>query len=301
MNKNITNETLIPEIETFIKTYATLADERYSLPLALWILGTHSHMEFDTFPYIVITSATKRSGKTRLSEIMSFAVANPRNFAAVGPSQVFRSIRDEHPTLVFDEAERLSRDGATDMRAILNVGYRKGQSVPRTVGQEIVEFPTYCPKIFILIGDVTDTLRDRAIVIEMRRAEARARFVFNDVKDAGAVLRGQCSYWVKSNLKNIEDAFREHSGLSFLEDREEEIWTPLFVLCSLICPARMKELSMIAADMSADKTIKGRRYTQLAQEEDKAMEESYRNRLLVDLYGVMVTNGKVLRSAAAIE
>lgn len=96
-------------------------------------------------------------------------------------------------------------------------------------------YETYCPKAFALIGDVHDTLRDRSIVVEMRRGEPARRFVYAAAKEEGAALRERLSAALSSQVEEIDVAVRGFEGLKFLFDRDEEIWSPLFILCRLIC------------------------------------------------------------------
>lgn len=292
---------IIRDLETFIDKYVTLNDPHYKLPLALWIIGTYCYPEFDAYPYMVITSATKRSGKTRLSELISFTCSNPRNFAAMTGPTLFHSIESENPTLIVDEAEKLSSQGATDMRAVLNVGYRKGQTIPRAYGGKLKEFKTYCPKVFILIGDVFETLQDRSIIVTMKRAEPRARFVYQIAKDEGAGLRERISGAVKLALPAISEAFIESKGLPFLMDRDEEIWTALFSIAKVWCPRRLDDLKVSAVDMATEKTQERRRYVDNSEAEAEAANEEYGKRLLLDLLAAFVGHGHVLSTAKAIE
>lgn len=292
---------IVQQIESYIQDYVTLAEPHYALPLALWTIGTFCFPEFDAFPYLVITSPTKRSGKTRLSEMISFCGSNPRNFAALTAAALFRCIENEKPTLVFDEAETLSSESASTMRAVLNVGYRRGQTVPRVVPGGIKEFPTYCPKIFILIGDVYDTLRDRSMVITMKRAETRKRFTFEAVKEEGKLLRELIDTEVKANIGNIQRAFETHKGLPFLMDRDEEIWTSLFCLAEVFCKSRMTELQAAASDMAAEKTGEFKKYIDLKAAEDAATDDEYAKRALTDLFSLFVVSGRVIRTETAID
>ena len=295
---------IVKDIESYIEKYVVLLDNGYLFPLALWIMGTFCFPEFDAFPYLVITSATKRSGKTRLMELISFACSNPRNFAAITGPTLFRTIDQEKPALMIDEAESLSSQGATDMRAILNVGYRKGQTIPRMQGMSVKEFNTYCPKVFVLIGDVYDTLRDRSIVVTMRRGEPRERFMFQVAKEEGAELRERAAAHVKDNTAAIAQAFIDSKGLPFLMDRDEEIWTSLFCMAAIFCPERIEELKRSAVDMATEKTQEARRYVTLEnkqQEEKASMELEYGKRLLLDLYSVFTKHQHVMSTVGAIE
>jgi hypothetical protein len=292
---------LIQRIETYIDKYVSLADRSYLLPLALWTIGTHAYLNFDAFPYLVITSLTKRSGKTRCSEIVSFLSANARNTSALTGPSLFRTIEKDKPTLIFDEAETLSSEAASVQRSVLNVGYRKGQTVGRVVGSDVQYFETYCPKVFVLIGDVYDTLKDRSIILPMQRAEPKARFLFSVATEEGEELRENISVTVKANLDKITERYKGHKGLSFLTDRDEEIWTPLFVLCQVFCPTRLHELEQAAADMSTEKTADSKRYIKLKDQEGKAVEEEYSEKLLLDLYSLFMDGSRVIATDRAIE
>lgn len=295
-------KTLVTRIEHYITDYVALLDPAYSLPIALWILGTFCFEHFDAYPYLVITSATKRSGKTRLKEMISFACSNPLDFAAMTGATMFRAIEQKKkPTILFDEAEKLNSEAASTMRSVLNVGYRKGQKVPRTIGTRLIHFDTYCPKAFVLIGDVYDTLRDRSIIIPMRRAEPVKRFTFDAVMSEGEELRRACQDAVKAQKNAITETFQEHDGLPFLMDRDEEIWTSIFVLCSIFAPERIPELQRTAVDMATEKTADARRYINLEADEDGARDDEYRKRLLLDLHGLFVAGGfKAITSQDAL-
>lgn len=273
---------LIAEVESYIRSYVTLAETSYALVIALWAVATFIWTAFDAFPYLVVTSATKRSGKTRLLELISFVASNSRLFTDISPAALYRTIHFEKPTLLLDEAEMFS-SAKSEYRSLLNTGYRRGQTVKRHDG----EYETYCPKAFALIGDVHDTLRDRSVVIEMRRGEAARRFVYAIAKEEGATLREMINATVSLKAEEITDAVRKFEGLSFLTDRDEEIWSPLFILCRLICPDRIDELTRAAADISAAKTAKARRYSELGDQEDMMQEEEYAVRLLRDMLHVI--------------
>jgi len=283
---------LIGELESYIRSYVTLA-ETSTLVIALWAVATYTWTGFDAFPYLVVTSATKRSGKTRLLELMSFVASNSRLVANISPAALYRTISADKPTLLIDEAEMFS-SAKSEFRSLLNTGYRRGQTVKRHDG----DYETYCPKAFALIGDVHDTLRDRSIVIQMRRGEPARRFVYAAAKEEGAALREMINATVSSKAEEIAQAVRSFEGLSFLTDRDEEIWSPLFILCRLICPDRIDELTRAAADLSAAKTAKARRHSELGDEEDRMQEEEYAVRLLKDMLHVICDQKQITTQEA---
>lgn len=293
---------LLASIQAYIERYVTFTNPDYSYVAALWAAGTFLFprpvkeqdgsysipaVTFDAFPYLVITSDTKRSGKTRFSEVLSFLSSRPRNFAGASAAAVFRSIRNECPTMFNDEAELLAGENASTLREVLNTGYRRGQSIARADGtDEVKEWVTYCAKVFILIGDVYDTLRDRSIVVRMQRGEAKTRFVYDKARQEGAELRDRLEATVRAHRDSIADAYTTHAGLTFLSDRDEEIWLPLFAVCAILAPHRITELQRIAVDMATEKTSPARRYTNLQGAEAAAEDDEYSRRLLQDLASI---------------
>jgi hypothetical protein len=112
----------LEELEQHFKRHAVLSPGM-PLVLALWSLATHLFKQFDCFPYLAITSPTKRCGKTRIAELLGFVCANPLRTVGITSAALFRTIEDKHPTLLIDEAEVLrGRDErATALREVLNV------------------------------------------------------------------------------------------------------------------------------------------------------------------------------------
>lgn len=300
--------TLLQSLRDYITQYVTFPDPQgYATIASLWAIGTYLWPYFDAFPYLVITSDTKRSGKTRCAELMSFVCANPYNMAGMTAATMYRIIRDEKPTVFVDEAETLSSEAASMMRAVLNVGYRRGQTIPRTgEGGKVEQWPAYCPKAFILIGDVYDTLRDRSIILRMRRAEASRRFLYDAAKAEGNDLGERIQALMDDVRGAIVERYTRHPGLPFLQDRDEEIWTPLFAICEVVAPAEVDTLTRIVADMAAEKTAPARRLTNLQEKaslekaERDALDDEYATRLLRDLASI-INGHAVLPSQKALE
>lgn len=296
----------------YLRKYVIFPNTDAEFAVALWIAATFHWPQFDAFPYLVITSATKRSGKTRLGiDLCGFTASNARAYTALTPATVFKSIRDEHPTLLFDEAEKLSNSSDMTMRQVLNAGYRKGGNVPRLDAESetgITEWPVYCPKLFVLIGDVNDTLRDRSIVLWMRRAregELQTRFIYRVAQDEGRAIQEDLADVAGEIAGAVLNAY-ETLALPFLPDRDEEIWLPLFAVCHAYAPERERELRRIAVDLSADKTRDAAYFRELEGVESDVEADEYRRRLLRDLAAVMdghrvMFTADVIRALRAIE
>lgn len=252
---------LIESLEQHFQRYAALAPG-LPLVLALWSVATQLHDGFDCFPYLAITSPTKRCGKTRTAELLEFVCANPLRTVGISVAALFRVISKKKRTLLIDEAESLrGRDErASALREILNAGYKKGQKVIRCEGgngksYQTREFETFCPKVLILIGTLPDTLADRCIPIQMKRrtSEQLGRFRFAKVKKEAGPLHARAKRWANQNRSAVERWY-EVNDVTCLEDREAELWLPLFAVCAMAAPDRLPELRGIALKISGAKS-----------------------------------------------
>jgi Protein of unknown function (DUF3631) len=256
---------IVSGLESTFRKYVAL-DGGLSLVLALWAFATHLFDCFDAFSYLAITSPTKQCGKTRLAEVLELLSCGALRTAAASPAAVFRTIQartleDRTVTFIMDEAELLGTksERADQLREILNAGYRRGQSVfrvERATGEkfEVKEFNVYCPKVLVLIGRLTDTLADRCIPISMRRrraSEQLSRFFFSRAQYHARPVLKELEKWVKENRASVKRHARR--DLEFLQDREAELWLPLFAVCQVAAPERLAELKRVALHISRGK------------------------------------------------
>jgi hypothetical protein len=258
-------DSLLAALEEYFKKYLAL-DAGLPLVLALWSLATHLFDCFDAFPYLAITSPTKRCGKTRLAEIVEMLGCNGERLVGATAATIFRTIQSHEleggtVTLIMDEAEVLGTksDRSEALREILNAGYRKGQSVPRCERNsqgtfEVQHFSVYCPKVIVLIGNLSDTLADRCIPIAMRRrkpGEQVERFFYRDAMRKTRYIRKESERWAKASRRKVKRYLRQ--DVDFLEDREAELWSPLFSVCAVAAPERLDHLKAIALRISGAK------------------------------------------------
>jgi len=298
----VKNPTL-EKLRRMIAKYLFFADPSILIPLSFWIAGTYLYEAFDSFPYMVITARVKRAGKTRLSELIRFTCNMPYSVAGASAASLFRMIEDRKPTIIWDEAETLSSEASSIVRAFLNVGYRKGQTIPRAQGQEVKEWPTYCPKVFVLIGEVYDTLRDRSIIVKMTRGTTQdtdrlQRFSYETCKAEGLEIVDAMRVLIANNMQAILEAY-ETENLDFLTDRDEEIWRPLFAIAKVLEPESYKAMKRIAVDMATEKTAPYKKWELNVDEEKRAEKEEYAHRLLSDFLSI-TKNLKAISSATAI-
>lgn len=250
-----TDSDAIGKPEGFIRRFCILPGAAY-LPLALWTVATHVSAAFGAFPYIALTSPLKRCGKTRVLEVLELLCAKPLRITSASPASIFRLMKDS-PTLLLDEVEPLRNANPSEstqvILSILNAGHRRGATVTRceALGKdwEPVHFPVYGPKAFAAIGRLPDALTDRCICIPMQRKPASqtvARFLFARTPAEAEPLRNTIAAWAELRLDAVRESYESMSDLDFLEDREADLWMPLFAVCAVAAPDRIDELKRCA-------------------------------------------------------
>jgi len=270
---------IVRDLEAFLTRYVILPPCT-ALPLALWVLLTHTFQSFDTVPYLVLNSPAPRCGKTRLLECLELVVCEPRRASNISEAALFRTIEKFAPTLLVDEAETLSSksERAEYLRQILNAGNRKGSKVTRCVGQganmDTADFKVFCPKVVAGIGSFPATISDRAIMIAMQRrkpSEKVLRFFSKTAGPEGKSLRERAVAFI-GQREEIGEAY-EAASLDFVSDRDAEAWAPLFAILAVAAPERLSELRVCAERLTHSKSA-------------NAEEDSLALRLLVDMRDV---------------
>jgi Protein of unknown function (DUF3631) len=142
---------------------------------------------------------------------------------------------------------------------------------------------------------VYDTLRDRSINVKMKRADAPTRFLHEPAKAEGQALRERMAEAMENTGSAVLDAYMTTPGLSFLQDRDEEICLPLFAVASVWCPDRLDELTRVVVDMATEKTAGSRKHSELEMKEAEreATDTEYAERLLLDMLTVFGTKKHV--------
>jgi hypothetical protein len=241
-------------VELFITRYAILPIPA-RLPVALWAIATHLANSFDSFPYLFLSSPVPRCGKTRVLEVLDLFVARPWRCTVPTAAVLFRFIQEKQPTLLLDEMEFLAGNKTSEQTsavlAILNAGYKKGQTVPRCVGPDnkIEQFNVYGPKAFACIGSLPLALRDRCVIVPMRRrapSERVERFREGRARSEAEPIRADVERTVHAFTGNIQEQYSSPLELGFLSDRDEELFAPLFSICYVLAPDRLEELKECA-------------------------------------------------------
>lgn len=260
VNTDMTNP--LESIQEFVNRFVVFADEAHAHILSLWILHTHAFDAAYATPYIYVHSAEPQSGKTRVMEVAALLARNAQSTANLTSASLFRRMADSEPTLFIDEVDTIFSGAANEeLRGVLNSGYKTGGSVSRFVGDEVEDFPTFCPKMLVGIdnGAMPDTLRDRCIPMPLKRkktTEQVERMQYRKVEPQAEALRNAISNWTVANMDRILDA-PDPEFIDGISDRSFEIAEPLLVLAQLAGgKAYAKKVRQYLHDMLSGKTVK---------------------------------------------
>ncbi len=231
---------VLDSVSRFVRRFVVVTPEQAHV-VALWTAHTWAFEASDQTPYLAILSAEKRSGKTRLLEVLGVVTRAP--WHAVQPSEavLYRKIEKDRPTLLLDETDALfSQRGDARMeavRALLNAGSRRGVTVPRVLdakSDKLVDFSVYCPKALAGIGTLPETVADRSFIVEMkrkRRSDSAERFRLRDVEKDARELRARIEAWSTANVGKLKTA--RPSLPHELGDRAADGAEPLLAIADL--------------------------------------------------------------------
>ena len=226
---------LLTDIAGLIRRYVDMPDEKAD-SVALWIVHTFLHSRLDVSTILHVKSATKRCGKTLLMEIVgALAWRSEPVSGRITPAGVFRFIELHEPTLFLDEADTYMGNDS-ELRGILNGSHSRGSaSIIRTVGEDHVprRFSTWCPKAISGIGDLPDTVEDRAVIVRLERRTPTAGDMphWRDRdRQAVEVLRQKLARWTDDNADAVLERRKTGSFPSGLHERARDIWEALLAI-----------------------------------------------------------------------
>jgi hypothetical protein len=237
----VNGETLLDELAAALHKYVILSDAEADATV-LWLVRTHAHDAFDFNPPLWVKSVEKRSGKTRLCEVAERVAAKALLVSSVSASALLRVVETDRPTFILDELDALLRKSpelAEAVRGLVNSSFNRNTarhllSVPISGGgYEVREFSMWTPLLLSGIGELPDTVRDRAIGIELNRKrpdEKVARLRRRDGQDLRELAR-KAARWTGDHLEALGNARPEMP--EWINDRASDAWEPLFAIAEL--------------------------------------------------------------------
>jgi hypothetical protein len=235
---------VLDDVVGFLRRFVAFPVDHQVEAVALWIVHTYGVDVIDTTPRLVVRSPEKRSGKTRCLEIVELLARRAVLAANVSSPALYRLIEANRPTFLIDEADTIfgkARGGDPrneDLRGIVNAGHRRGVFAIRCVGEgasiTVKRFDVFGPVALAGIGELPDTIEDRAVVIRLRRRRPgdqveslRRRLHESEAR----VLGRRIAAWMHRH----QDEFHDHipAAPSGLTDRALEAWEPLLTVADI--------------------------------------------------------------------
>jgi Protein of unknown function (DUF3631)/Bifunctional DNA primase/polymerase, N-terminal/Primase C terminal 1 (PriCT-1) len=232
---------ILQDVVSMIRRFVGVSDAQ-AVVIGLWVLHTHAVAASDVTPYVAITSAEKRCGKTRLLEVLALLVFNPWLTGRVSAACLFRKIDAQKPTLLLDESDAAfngEKEYAEALRGVLNTGHRRGGQASCCAGQganiTFRDFHTFCPKAIAGIGKLPDTVADRSMPIRLKRkapGERVERFRHRTVEGEARAVRERVATWAAEKV----NALREMRPAipDALNDRQQDGCEPLLALADAV-------------------------------------------------------------------
>jgi len=254
---------LLDQLKAAMARFVILPSEEALDATVLWVAATHLQPSWQHAPRLAVVGPAKRCGKSRLLDILTETVHSPVITVNSTAAAVFRSITEEPPTLLVDEADTIfgtpkQAEKNEEMRGLLNAGHQRDRYVLRVVGNDHTphRFHTFAMAALAGIGDLPDTIMDRSVVIRMRRrAEGERVSPYRTKRDSPALheLRAHLAQWA---TPRAERALVLEPSMP-VEDRAADTWEPLVIVADLAggsWPDRARHACtrMVAAEAEAE-------------------------------------------------
>lgn len=222
---------LLDSLRASLTRYVALPTPETADAIALWIAATHAQPAWAHAPRLVIRAPEKRCGKSRLLDIVEATCHNPFITVNSSPAAVYRSVSEDPPTLLVDEADTIfgpKAEGNEDLRGLLNAGHQRNRPAKRydATNQRVESIPTFAMAALAGIGAMPDTIEDRAVIVRMRRrapGESVAPYRHRRDRPALRVLADELRAWLRADLSTLEAVEPEMP----VEDRAADTWEPL--------------------------------------------------------------------------
>jgi hypothetical protein len=240
---------LLAELHAALCRYVVLPSPEAADAVTLWIAASHAQPAWEHAPRLAVVSPLKRCGKSRLLDVVAETCWAPLITVNATIAAVVRSIGGDPPTLLVDEADTLwgsrkQADNNEDLRGLLNAGHQRNRPMLRwdVTSRTAEHLDTFAMAMLAAIGELPDTIMDRAVVVRMRRRAPGERVdPYRTRRDAPPLnhLRDQLTAWAREHLGELHHA----APVMPLEDHAADTWEPLVAVADLAAgdwPARAR-------------------------------------------------------------
>lgn len=253
---------LLQEISTAMRAGVAMPTEAADA-VALWTVHAAGHDAAETSPLLALLSAEKRSGKTTLRRRIGAVVPRPLATSSISAPALYRVIEAARPTLLADEGDtwlsprRSESESAAALRGVIASGWTRDEVAIRCDGEgnEPRAYSTWAPKVICAIGDLPDTIADRAIVVRLHRRRRNERIERTDRRALAALdpLRRKAWRWARDNEAALTGA--DPPIPPELDDRAADNWRPLLAIADRVggeWPERARRAAVALSALRAD-------------------------------------------------
>ncbi|MFD0924052.1 DUF3631 domain-containing protein [Saccharopolyspora rosea] len=225
---------LLDELHSALTRYVILPSPQAVDAVTLWIAATHAQPAWAHAPRLVIRAPEKRCGKSRLLDVVEATCHEPFITVNASPSAVYRSITEDPPTMLVDEADTIFGADAgsnEDLRGLLNAGHQRNRPAKRydAAANRVESIPTFAMAALAGIGAMPDTIEDRAVIIRMRRrapGETVSPYRYRRDRPVLASIAQRLNRWLRADIAMLEAA----EPAMPVEDRAADTWEPLIIV-----------------------------------------------------------------------
>jgi len=230
------------KIRDYIKDHVYYQSSAVYQILSLWIMGTYVFKIFDSYPYIWLNGPMS-SGKSLLIDVLEPIVFNGHAVSGITAPALFKTVHYNNVTLIIDEAEKFgSKESNSDIKCLLNRGYRKNSKVTRCCGGKKIEtYNSYGPKLLACINQVDPVLASRCILIQsVKKSEAvnLKRLRPGTLGTLHEELRGDQYVFAMRNASKIHETYLKVDDLidipAFIANRDLDLFEPLLCIAHII-------------------------------------------------------------------
>lgn len=233
--EHIDGSAVLDRLLAAVSRYVVLPSTEAADAVVLWIAASHAQPAWMHAPRLVVTGPEKRCGKSRLLDIIEATCHDPLITVNASEPAIYRSISDDPPTLLVDEADTIfgpkSGERGEALRGLLNAGHQRNRPALRydAATRQVEQIPTFAMAALAGIGALPDTIEDRAVMVRMRRRrndETVAPYRLRRDRPALRAIAGQLDAWIRPAFASLEYAEPDLP----VDDRAADTWEPLVAI-----------------------------------------------------------------------
>jgi hypothetical protein len=231
---------VLDQVRDFVARFSAFPSEHCAPMLALWYAHTWVADAFYVTPRLILSSPEPGSGKTRVLEIAQHLTKAPEMTAGGSAAATVRMVAAGPITILMDEVDTIfgaGGGGNEEVRNVLNLGYKRTATVPKSKGDPATGFtierlPIFAPAALAgLSGRMPDTITTRAITVHLRRRRHNEKvepYRESKVTRQAEPIRDALCEWMTSIGESLIEA--EPDMPPGVDDRPAEIWEPLLAI-----------------------------------------------------------------------